>query len=164
LTTLRRHIHETISKVSDDVSRRYKFNTAIAAVMELVNHLSRVQDGDPALHAVRQEGLETVVLLLAPIVPHITSVLWRMLGHEDDLSEARWPQADADAMARANVDIVVQVNGRKRAVVKVAADAGRDTCEAAAMADANVQRFVTGKTVRKVIVVPGKLVNIVVAE
>ena len=164
LKTLRRHIHETIAKVSDDISRRYKFNTAIAAVMELVNHLSRMTVGSAAAHAVRQEGLDTVVLLLAPIVPHVTAVLWQALGHADDLALAAWPVADQAALARDEVEMVVQVNGRKRAVVRVPVNADKAACEALALAEDNVQRFVSGKALRKVIVVPGKLVNVVVAE
>jgi leucyl-tRNA synthetase len=164
LKTLRRHIHETIAKVSDDISRRYKFNTAIAAVMELVNHLSRMTVDSAAAHAVRQEGLDTVVLLLAPIVPHVTAVLWQALGHADDLALAAWPVADEAALARDEVEMVVQVNGRKRAVVRVPVNADKAACEALALAEDNVQRFVSGKALRKVIVVPGKLVNVVVAE
>ena len=160
LAELRRHVHETIVKVSDDVSRRYKFNTAIAAVMELVNHLARTPDQTPAAHAVRQEGLDTVVLLLAPIVPHIAHALWRTLGHAEPLTDARWPQADPAALTRTTVDLVVQVNGRKRAVVQAAVDADAASCEALARADANVQRYIDGKAVRKVVVVPGKLINI----
>ncbi|MGE0859016.1 MAG: leucine--tRNA ligase [Gammaproteobacteria bacterium] len=164
LKTLRRHIHETIAKVSDDISRRYKFNTAIAAVMELVNHLSRMTVDSAAAHAVRQEGLDTVVLLLAPIVPHVTAVLWQALGHAEDLALAAWPVADEAALTRDEVEMVVQVNGRKRAVVRVPVNADKAACEALALAEENVQRFVSGKTPRKVIVVPGKLVNVVVAE
>ncbi len=164
LKDLRRHIHETIAKVSDDISRRYKFNTAIAAVMELVNHLGRVADDGDAARAVRQEGLTAVVQLLGPIVPHVASVLWRALGHAEDLTDAPWPVADPRAMVREEIDLVVQVNGRKRALVQVAAGADKASCEAAAMADGNVKRFTDGKTIRKIIVVPGKLVNVVVAD
>ena len=164
LKDLRRHIHETIVKVSDDVSRRYKFNTAIAAVMELVNHLSRTPADSATARAVRQEGLDTVVLLLAPIVPHAAHVLWQALGHDEALTDARWPAADEKALVREAIELVVQVNGRKRAVVQVAADADKAACEQAALADDNVARFTEGKTVRKIIVVPGKLVNIVVQE
>ncbi len=162
LKTLRRHVHETIAKVTDDVSRRYKFNTAIAAVMELVNHLGRAESGD-AGYAVRQEGLDAVVLLLAPIVPHVASVLWRALGHENDLMTAAWPKADESALLRDEIEIVVQVNGKKRAIVQVPAGADKSACEAAAMADANVKRFTSDKTIRRIVVVPGKLVNVVVA-
>ena len=164
LKTLRRHIHATIVKVSDDISRRYKFNTAIAAVMELLNHLARMPVDTAADYAVRQEGLDTVVLLLAPIVPHITAVLWQALGHRDELSAAVWPRADTTALARDEVEVVVQVNGRKRAVVNMPVDADNASSEALALADENVQRFVAGKATKKIIVVPGKLVNVVVAE
>ncbi len=164
LKAVRRHIHETIVKVSDDVSRRYKFNTAIAAVMELLNHLSRMTVDTAAAYVVRQEGLESVVLLLAPIVPHITAVLWQALGHTDELSAAAWPKADAAALTRDEVEMVVQVNGRKRAVVSVPIHADPAACEVIALADGNVQRFVAAKEIRKIIVVPGKLVNVVVAE
>ena len=164
LKTLRRHIHATIVKVSDDISRRYKFNTAIAAVMELLNHLARMPVDTAADYAVRQEGLDTVVLLLAPIVPHITAVLWQALGHRDELSAAVWPRADTTALARDEVEVVVQVNGRKRAVVNMPVDADNASSEALALADENVQRFVAGKATKKIIVVPGKLVNVVVTE
>jgi leucyl-tRNA synthetase len=164
MKTLRRHIHETIVKVSDDISRRYKFNTAIAAVMELVNHLSRASSGDASARAVRQEGLEAVVLLLSPIVPHAAQVLWRALGHEGEVTDAAWPAVDQAALERDAIELVVQVNGRKRAVVAVPAGADKATCEAAALAEANVRRFTEGATVRKIIVVPGKLVNVVVTE
>ena len=164
LKTVRRHIHETVAKVTDDISRRYKFNTAIAAVMELVNHLGRVEDASDAAHAVRQEGLDAVVLLLAPIVPHVASVLWQALGHADDLMSARWPETDESALVRDEIDIVVQVNGKKRAIIQVPADADNSACEAAAMADINVKRFTSDKTIRKIVVVSGKLVNVVVAE
>ena len=164
LKTLRRHIHETIAKVTDDISRRYKFNTAIAAVMELVNHLARVEDRSRAANAVRQEGLDAVVLLLAPIVPHVCSVLWQALGHGDDLMSARWPKADENALIRDEIEIVVQVNGKKRAIVQITADADKSACEAAAMADINVKRFTSEKTIRKIVVVPGKLVNVVVVD
>ncbi|MEE2982692.1 MAG: leucine--tRNA ligase [Pseudomonadota bacterium] len=163
LKALRCHTHETIAKVTDDIGRRYKFNTAIAAVMELVNHIARSDDNSEAAGAVRQEGLETAVLLLAPIVPHVASVLWQALGHTDDIIEAVWPRPDANAMVREEIEIVVQVNGKKRAVIQVPADAGKADCEAAAMADDNVKRFTSEKTIRKIVVVPGKLVNVVVS-
>ncbi|MEX2481099.1 MAG: class I tRNA ligase family protein, partial [Gammaproteobacteria bacterium] len=119
---------------------------------------------DPAAHDVRQEGLDVVVLLLAPIVPHIAHVLWQALGHPETLVDSRWPVADPAALARDELDLVVQVNGRKRALIRVGADADSATCEAAAQKDANVQRFTDGKTIRKIVVVPGKLVNIVVQD
>ena len=159
---LRRRVHETIAKVTDDISRRYKFNTAIAAVMELVNALQKISGDSPDVRAVRQEGLETCVLLLAPIVPHITDALWTALGHaEGALLDARWPVADDAARARAEVDVVVQINGRKRGAVRVAADLEAAAVEAAALADPQIARHLEGHAVRKVVVVPGRLVNIV---
>jgi leucyl-tRNA synthetase len=163
LKTLRRRIHETIEKVTDDVARRYKFNTAIAAVMELINALSRNQDSSEQGRAVLQEGLESAVLLLAPIVPHCTDALWRALGHAaEPLLDAPWPQADKRAMVRDEVDIVVQVNGKKRAQINVAMDSPQAELEAAALAHANVQRSIGNKTVVKIVVVPGRLINVVV--
>ena len=115
LQTIRRQIHETIVKVSDDIDRRYKFNTAIAAVMELVNNLSRMKVEEDASQQVRQEGLEATVLLLTPITPHITEVLWRALGHNEDIADAAWPSVDQSALIKNENNIVVQINGKKRA-------------------------------------------------
>ena len=159
---LRRKTHETIAKVSDDIGRRYKFNTAVAATMELMNSISRFDDESAAGRAVVQEALESIVLLLAPVVPHIGHELWQQLGHEDALIYAAWPTVDAAAIVRDTVELVVQVNGKLRARVDVPADADREAIEKAALDDANVQRFVDGKDIRKVIVVPGRLVNVVV--
>lgn len=159
----RRKIHTSIAKVSDDFERRQTFNTAIAAVMALCNTLARLPSDDGQARAVRQEGLEAAVLLLAPVVPHIGHHLWRQLGGRGDLTYAAWPAVDASALARDSLEIVVQVNGKVRARMEVAADAKREALEAAALAQDNARRFIDGKTVRKVIVVPGKLVNIVVA-
>jgi leucyl-tRNA synthetase len=159
----RRKIHETISKVSDDMGRRQTFNTAIAAIMELCNELSRLPIDSPQSRAVMQEGLDAVVRMLVPIVPHVCHYLWGRLGGSGDVSYAAWPTVDDAALVRDSLEIVVQVNGKVRGRVQVAADAGKDVLEAAALADENAQRFMDGKTVRKVIVVPGKLVNIVVA-
>ncbi|ROO27280.1 leucyl-tRNA synthetase [Salinisphaera orenii MK-B5] len=159
---LRRKLHETIAKVGDDVGRRYTFNTAIAAIMELCNALGRVDDADPAQHAVRQEALEAIVRMLAPITPHVCDVLWRELGHDDLLLDVAWPEADEGALTRDSLTLVVQVNGKVRARIEVPADADRDTVAAAARADDNVARFVDGQPIKKTIVVPGKLVNLVV--
>ncbi|MEM7501545.1 MAG: leucine--tRNA ligase [Pseudomonadota bacterium] len=159
---LRRKTHQTIAKVSDDIGRRYKFNTAVAAAMELMNSINRFDDASDAGRAVVQEALEAIVLLLAPIVPHLCHELWGQLGHSDALIHAPWPSVDESALERDTVELVVQVNGKLRGRVEVAASAERDAIEAAALADANVQRFIDGKTVRKVIVVPGRLVNVVV--
>ena len=159
---LRRKVHETIQKVSDDVGRRYTFNTAIAANMELLNELGRFQDDSDTGRAVMQEALESTVLMLAPIVPHISHGLWRALGHEEAVVDCRWPDFDATALVQDSVEIVVQVNGKLRGRVTVPAQADREAIEAAALADVNVQKFVADGNLRKVIVVPGKLVNLVV--
>jgi leucyl-tRNA synthetase len=159
---LRRRVHQTIAKVSDDVSRRYTFNTAIAAIMELMNALGRAENGSAQGRAVMHEALEAVVLMLAPITPHICHVLWRELGHAEDVIDARWPEHDPDALVQRSVEIVVQVNGRLRGRVSVAADASRAAIEQAALAEPNVQRFVEGQAVKKIVIVPGKLVNVVV--
>ncbi|MEX2516493.1 MAG: leucine--tRNA ligase, partial [Gammaproteobacteria bacterium] len=158
---LRQKIHATINKVTDDLGRRYTFNTAIAAVMELLNALAKSANDDNHDRAIMQEGLETAALLLAPIVPHICDAVWQALGHDQAIIDARWPIADTQALQRDTVDIVVQVNGKLRARLNVAADADKETLEAAALADDNVQRFLADKSVRKIIVVPGKLINIV---
>jgi leucyl-tRNA synthetase len=158
---LRRKVHETIQKVSDDVGRRYTFNTAIAANMELLNELARFQDDSDAGRAVLQEALESTVLMLAPIVPHIAHGLWQALGHESAVVDCRWPDFDPEALVQEVVEIVVQVNGKLRGRVTVPAQADREAIEAAALADENVRKFVAEGTLRKVIVVPGKLVNLV---
>ncbi|MBB3140040.1 leucine--tRNA ligase [Halomonas organivorans] len=163
---LRRKTHETIKKASDDIGRRTTFNTAIAAVMELTNALGRFQndsdDTSPLGLAVAREAVEACVLLLAPITPHASHALWAELGHDGPAIDAAWPALDESALARDTIELVVQVNGKLRARLDVPADADKAAIEAQAMAAENVQRHVEGKTVRKVIVVPGKLVNIVV--
>ncbi|MDX1512511.1 MAG: leucine--tRNA ligase [Gammaproteobacteria bacterium] len=159
---LRRKVHETIAKVSDDVGRRYTFNTAIAATMELVNALAKSGDESEQGRAVMREGLDAVVLMLAPIVPHAAHVLWRALGHETAVIDERWPVADESALERDAIDLVVQVNGKLRGHISVSKSADRKTIESEALENPNVQRFVEGRTIRKLIVVPGKLVNVVV--
>lgn len=159
---LRTKLHQTIEKVSDDIGRRFTFNTAVAACMELLNELSKSKDKSDQGRAVTQESMEAVVLLLAPIVPHITHVLWHQLGHADAVIDNDWPQVDLSALIEDTVKLVVQVNGKLRGHIEVAPDTSKDDIEKAALVDANVQRFVADKTVRKVIVVPGRLVNIVV--
>jgi leucyl-tRNA synthetase len=159
---LRRKTHETIAKASDDIGRRTTFNTAIAAVMELTNAIGRFDDASPQGLAVAREAVEACVLLLAPIVPHACHALWAALGHGEPVIDATWPAVDESALARDTIELVVQVNGKLRARIEVAAEAAKDAIEAEAFAAENVQRHTEGKTVRKVIVVPGKLVNIVV--
>ena len=157
---LRRKTHETIAKVSDDYGRRQTFNTAVAAVMELCNDVSRHAGDTTEDAAVVDEALTAAVLLLNPIVPHISETLFDQLTGGDILG-APWPELDESALARDEIDIVVQVNGKVRAKISVAADASKEAIEQVALAHDNVQRFTDGVTVRKVIVVPGKLVNVV---
>ena len=159
---LRRKTHETIAKVSDDIERRMTFNTAVAAVMELTNAIGKLQAVTTADARARQEALEAAVLMLAPVVPHITHALWHALGSSAAIIDVPWPAVDAAALVRDDMEIVLQVNGKLRGRLRVAADAARDAIIAAAQADENVQRFVGDKAVRKTIYVPGKLVNIVV--
>mgnify|MGYP001066821081 CR=1 FL=1 len=158
---LRREVHKTIQKVSDDLGRRQTFNTAIAAIMELLNHLQKAPQEDAQDIAIMREAVESVLLLLNPITPHISHTLWNVLGHEGDIDTAAWPTADEKALVEDEKLIIVQVNGKLRAKMTIAADASKDDIEAAAKAQPNVQQFLEGKTIRKVIVVPGKLVNIV---
>ena len=158
---LRRKTHETITKVSDDVSRRLTFNTAIAAVMELSNSIAKYNDTSPQGLAVMQEALDAVTLLLAPIAPHICHELWNTLGHEGPVIEADWPSIDESALTKSSQQIVIQVNGKVRAKIEMAADVDKETMEKTALDNENVKRFIDDKTVRKVIAIPGKLVNIV---
>ena len=159
---LRCKTHETIAKVSDDYGRRQTFNTAIAAVMELLNEIGRrAERSSPAGLAVEREALEAAVLLLAPVVPHAAHALWLALGHDTPVIDTPWPLADARAMQRSHIELVVQVNGKLRGRVSAPADAAREELERLALADEHVQRFIDGKPVRKIIVVPGKLVNVV---
>jgi leucyl-tRNA synthetase len=158
---LRRKTHETINKVNDDYGRRNTFNTAIAAVMELLNEVAKQSDNDAQSVAVRHEALSSAVLLLAPIAPHICHSLWPALGNTQAVADAPWPTVDEAALVRSSIELVVQVNGKVRGKIEVAADASKDSIEQLALADDNVQRFTDGVTIRKVIVVPGRLINIV---
>jgi leucyl-tRNA synthetase len=158
---IRRKLHETIAKVSDDFERRFTFNTAIAAVMELINELSRFSDASPQGGALMREAIENIVLMLSPIVPHISQQLWYELGHDELLADLKWPVCDESALVRDEVELVVQVNGKLRSKINVTASAGNEAIEAIALADEKIVSNIAGKTVRKVIVVPGRLVNIV---
>ena len=159
---LRRKTHQTIAKISDDIGRRYTFNTAIAASMELLNAVNRSNDSSTAGRAVVHEALEAVVLMLSPMVPHICHELWSVLGHKTALIDVAWPITDEQALEADLVEIVVQVNGKLRGRISVATDADNDSVGALALADSNVRRFIGDKEIRKTIVVPGRLVNIVV--
>ncbi len=158
---IRRAIHLAIKQASQDIGQHHKFNTAIAAVMTLMNVLEKAPQSSEQDRALLQEGLETVALLLAPIAPHICHSLWQALGHSNAVIDARWPQLDESALTQDTLQLVIQVNGKLRGHIDVAADTSRDAIEAAARDNENVQRYTEGLTIRKVIVVPGKLVNIV---
>jgi leucyl-tRNA synthetase len=158
----RRKLHGTIAKVSDDVGRRYTFNTAIAANMELLNEVGRFADDSANGRALVQEALQAIILMLAPIVPHICAVLWHELGQTQPLVDCAWPQVDSAALVRDSVELVVQVRGKVRGKVSVAADADDAVIRDAALAEPNVQKHIEGLALRKVIIVPGRLVNLVV--
>lgn len=158
---LRLKLHQTIQKVGDDIGRRYTFNTAIAAVMELTNELLKFNDDSANGRALMQEALEAMVLMLSPIVPHFCHAMWQSLGHQRAVIDERWPEADESALVQDSIELIVQVNGKLRSKIKVAADADQQTIETLAQQDAHVKVHTDGKTVRKIIVVPGRLVNIV---
>ncbi len=160
---MRQRTHQAIAKVGDDYGRRHAFNTAIAALMELLNHLGKFNDASDVGRALRQEAFEAIVLLLNPITPHASHALWQALGHPETLLEdVPFPNADPAALTRDVVTLAVQVNGKLRGTLEVAADAAREVIEAAALVLPAVAAQSAGREVRKVIVVPGKIVNIVV--
>jgi leucyl-tRNA synthetase len=159
---LRRTAYQTLAKVTADIGRRRTFNTAIAAVMELLNAVGHFQERDDAARAVRHEALELAVLMLSPIVPHVCHSLWHALGHSGAVIDERWPEADPAALRQSTVEVVVQVNGKLRARLALPAGAARELAIEAALAEPAVQRFVAGKSVRKAIHVPDKLLNLVV--
>jgi leucyl-tRNA synthetase len=160
--SLRRSVHKTIRKVTEDLDERFHFNTAIAAVMELLNTLQSTELSSPQQGAVMKEALESMVLLLAPFVPHISEELWQRLGHTQLLSTTPWPDFDPAAVRDEEVLVIVQVNGKLRSKITLPAGTDEDSLKARALADEKVQPFLAGVQVRKVICVPGKLVNIVV--
>lgn len=158
---LRREVHRTIAKVTDDMGRRQHFNTAIAAIMELLNHLQKAPLATELDRGLMAEALDALVLMLAPITPHLSEVLWQALGHQDDIIFTPWPQVDEAALVKSSVLIVVQVNGKVRSKITVPNEATEEQVAQIAFADENVQKFVDGKTIRKQIYVPNKLFNIV---
>ncbi len=156
---LRRQLHQTIQKVGDDIERRKQFNTAIAAVMELMNALARLDGDDDVTRSVRQETLEAAVAMLAPIVPHIAEALYAELRPGAALA---WPAVDESALVQDEIELMLQVNGKLRGQIRVAAAADKAAIEAAALASEAAQKYLEGKPPKKVVVVPGRLVNIVV--
>ncbi len=160
--TLRRQLHETVQKVGDDYGRRLTFNTAIAAVMELLNAAAKFVPQNGNERALLQELYESVVLLLNPITPHVSHALWQQLGHPETLLETcAFPHADAAALVRDSVALAVQVNGKLRATMEVSVSASKDDVERMALAEPNVAKFLDGLTIKRVIIVPNKIVNIV---
>ncbi|MGV6808908.1 MAG: leucine--tRNA ligase [bacterium] len=161
---LRRKVHLTIEKVTKDMQERHTFNTAIAANMELLNELAKFDYRDPQSKAVMQEAVEAVVLMLSPVIPHVCHQLWQALGYDVQQAaviDAEWPQVDKQALVQSSLELIVQVNGKVRGKIEVATNADNAAIEQIALANDNVQRFIDDKTVRKVIVVKGRLVNIV---
>jgi leucyl-tRNA synthetase len=165
LLELHRKTHQTIKKVTEDIEQRYHFNTAIAAIMELVNTMYQTleaSDRERAFWPVLRAAADAMVVLLSPMAPHITEEIWRALGRRTSIFRASWPAWDENAVQSDQVLVVVQVNGKLRSRITLSAVAGEEEMKAAALEDPKVRSFIEGKTIRKVIVVPQKLVNIVV--
>ena len=161
---LRRKTHETIKKVSDDFGRRNTFNTAIAAVMELLNEIPKVDTIYPQSIAVRREAISNAILMLNPIVPHICNKLWLTLGNPNSICEIDWPKVDELALLKTSSIIVIQVNGKVRGKIEVSVGSNDDTVKSQALEHENVQKFIAGKKVKKIIIIPNKIVNIVISK
>ena len=161
---LRRKTHETIKKVSDDFGRRNTFNTAIAAVMELLNEIPKVDTISPQSIAVRREAISNAILMLNPIVPHICNKLWLTLGNPNSICEIDWPKVDELALLKTSSIIVIQVNGKVRGKIEVSVGSNDDTVKSQALEHENVQKFIAGKKVKKIIIIPNKIVNIVISK
>jgi len=159
---LRQKTHQSLKKVGDDIGRRHAFNTAIAAMMELNNTLSRFEDNSPQGMAVRQESVEIMLKALSPVIPHLCHHLWAALGNKEAMIDALWPKVDESALVQEDVQLVVQVNGKLRSKLVVPLDAERQSIQEMALAEEKVAKFTEGKTILKFIIVPNKLVNIVV--
>jgi len=161
---LRLKTHQSLQKITDDYGRRHTFNTAIAATMELLNAVTKHTDStdDEVNQAVVQEALETIILAIAPIVPHFSHALWQHLGHAEAIIDTRWPDVDESALVQNKIQVVLQVNGKVRAQIEVDTDIGKSELEQLALQHEAIQRYTDSGTVRKIIVVPGKLVNVVV--
>jgi leucyl-tRNA synthetase len=159
---LRQKTHQSLKKVGDDIGRRHSFNTAIAAMMELNNTLSRFEDNSPQGMAVRQESIEIMLKALSPVIPHLCHHLWAALGNKEAMIDALWPKVDESALVQEDVQLVVQVNGKLRAKIVAPLDAERQSIQEMVLAEEGVTRFTEGKTILKFIIVRNKLVNVVV--
>lgn len=159
--TMKRILHETIQKVTDDFERRHTFNTAIAAIMELINHLNTFKIETLNDHHLKQEACEAIILMLSPIVPHITHVLWEALGHPYPVIQASWPSYDPNALIQASVTMTVQINGKMRGHISLPTNSSDTFIEDTALNNESVKRHITGKAIKKIIIVPQKLINIV---
>ncbi|HSR12826.1 MAG TPA: class I tRNA ligase family protein, partial [Thermodesulfobacteriota bacterium] len=166
LRAIRRKTHATIKKVTEDIENRFHFNTAISAVMELVNALYAAEEkkekAGPQLPGVMREAVETVVILLSPFVPHVAEELWETLGHQESVNQIAWPGYESDLIREEEFTFVVQVNGKLRGRITVAAGASEQEIKEAVMASPRIQEVLQGQKVKKVILVPRKLVNLVV--
>ena len=160
-TRTRRSVHEILKQTVFDFSKN-QYNTVVAGCMKILNALQQLEGADMDAARVRREGMSFVIRVLSPIAPHICHVLWRELAYGEDVLQAQWPEVDERALRRDEIELVVQVNGKLRGKIVVPADADRNASQALALQDENVQRHVTGKTLRKAILVPGKLINLVV--
>ena len=159
---IRQKTYQTLAKITDDIKRRHSFNTAIAAMMELTNMLSKFKQTDGQSMALRLESLDIILRALSPITPHLCHHLWQQLGHQTAIINESWPEVDNKALEQDEVQIIVQVNGKLRAKLMLSADTDKAQVEVQALTDENVVKFTSGKTIVKVIVVPNKLVNIVI--
>ncbi|CAB1277132.1 leucine--tRNA ligase [Candidatus Nitrosacidococcus tergens] len=159
---IRTKVHETIAKVTDDIGRRYTFNTAIATVMELMNALGKYEDTSSQRQGIYQEALESIVLLLSPIVPHICHKLWQKLGHSESIVNASWPKPDPAALIKEEIELIIQINGKRRGQITVPVNATEEIIKAETLNEANVQRFIQDKQIIKTIIVPHRLVNLVI--
>ena len=159
---MRYTIHATLKKVTEDLSEKFGFNTAISALMELINEMYKYKELDNRNNAIIKEGIETIVTILAPFTPHIGEELWTMIGKEGSVFDISWPKYDETALVKDEVEVVVQVNGKVRGKLTVGANVSRDEMQELAMADEKIKALVEGKTIVKVVAVPKKLVNIVV--
>jgi leucyl-tRNA synthetase len=159
---LRYVINATLKKVTEDLNRKFGFNTAISALMELVNEMYKYKELENRNEAIMKDGIKTIVTILAPFTPHIGEELWKMIGNEDSVFDIQWPKHDEKALVKDEVEVVVQINGKLRGKLNLPSDISKEEMEKVAMEDEKIKSLVEGKTIVKVVGVPKKLVNIVV--